>query len=45
MDNAYIAGLRGDYNRSVLNPEDLPSDPLRAFREWSADRIRAKQTG
>src|SRR5688572_6948269 len=34
MDNAYIAGLRRDYNRSVLHPEDLPAEPMRAFREW-----------
>ncbi len=34
MDNAYIAGLRSDYHKAVLNPEDLPAEPLQAFREW-----------
>jgi len=34
MNRTDIADLRKEYTRAVLNPEDLPDDPLQAFANW-----------
>jgi len=34
MNRTDIADLRKEYTRAVLNPEDLPDNPLQAFANW-----------
>lgn len=34
MNRTDIADLRKEYTLAVLNPEDLPDDPLQAFANW-----------
>ena len=34
FDSEYISSLRKEYQRAVLNPEDLPEHPADAFKQW-----------
>jgi pyridoxamine 5'-phosphate oxidase len=34
FDSDYIAALRKEYQKAVLNPGDLPSHPADAFKQW-----------